>query len=118
MSLRAVPHALLEALNDDLNTPQALTIIDRAFAELENISLSSIHRRSIQTLLDMIDETLGLQLQASTPDISDSQKQLILERQRAREAKDWQASDTLRDALLEQGIAIRDTSHGPIWQYA
>lgn len=118
VSLRAVPHALLEALNDDLNTPQALTIIDRAFAELENTSLSSIHRRSIQTLLDMIDETLGLQLQTSTPDISDSQKQLILERQRAREAKDWQASDTLRDTLLEQGIAIRDTSHGPIWQYA
>lgn len=118
VSLRAAPHALLEALNDDLNTPQALTIIDKAFAELENTPLASIHRHSLSVLLDMIDSTLGLQLQASTPDISDDQKQLILKRQRARDDKDWQASDTIRDALLNQGIVIRDTSRGPIWQYA
>lgn len=117
VSLRAVPHALLEALNDDLNTPQALTIIDRAFGELENTPLASIHRHSIQTLLDSIDATLGLRLQSSTPDISDGQKQLILERQRARESRDWQTSDTLRDTLLKQGVAVRDTPHGPIWHY-
>ncbi len=118
VSLRAAPHALLEALNDDLNTPQALMIIDRAFAELESTPLASIHRHSLSTLLDMIDSTLGLQLQSSTPDISDDQKQLILTRQRARDDKDWRTSDTLRDTLLDQGIVIRDTSHGPVWQYA
>ncbi|MNH50268.1 Cysteine--tRNA ligase [compost metagenome] len=117
VSLRAAPHALLEALNDDLNTPQALTIIDRAFSELENTPLASIHRHSLTTLLDMIDSTLGLQLQDSTPDISDSQKQLILQRQRARDEKDWQTSDSVRDMLLSQDIVIRDTSRGPIWQY-
>ena len=118
VSLRAAPHALLEALNDDLNTPLALTIIDRAFTELENTPLASIHRSSLITLLDMIDTTLGLQLQASTPDITNAQKQLILKRQRARDEKDWGTSDTIRDTLLSQGIVLRDTSRGPIWQYA
>lgn len=117
VSLRAAPHALLEALNDDLNTPQALTIIDKAFAEFDGTPLASIHQHGLSELLEMIDTTLGLQLRASTPDISDDQKQLVLSRQRAREAKDWQESDRLRDILLDQGIVIRDTSHGPIWEY-
>lgn len=118
VSLRAAPHALLEVLNDDLNTPAALTIIDKAFTELESTPLASIHRHGLVTLLEMIDSTLGLQLQASTPDISDNQKQLILQRQRARDEKDWNASDSIRETLLSQGIVVRDTSKGPIWQYA
>ncbi|MCY1375818.1 Cysteine--tRNA ligase [compost metagenome] len=65
----------------------------------------------------MIDSTLGLQLQASTPDIADSKKQLIIQRQRARDEKDWDTSDSIRDTLLSQGIVVRDTSKGPIWQY-
>jgi cysteinyl-tRNA synthetase len=117
VSLRAAPHALLEALNDDLNTPAALTVIDKAFTELESTPLASIHRHSLVALLEMIDSTLGLQLQASTPDISDTQKQLIIQRQRARDEKDWATSDSLRDTLLSQGIVVRDTSKGPIWQY-
>lgn len=117
VSLRAAPHALLEALNDDINTPAALTVIDKAFTELEGTPLASIHRHSLVALLEMIDSTLGLQLQASTPDISDAQKQLIIQRQRARDEKDWDASDSIRDTLLSQGIVVRDTSKGPIWQH-
>lgn len=118
VSLRAAPHALLEALSDDLNTPEALTIIDRAFAQFDGTPLASIHRHSLNELLTAIDETLGLQLIASTPDISDDQKQLILKRQRAREAQNWKESDELRDVLLHDGIVIRDTARGPIWEYA
>jgi cysteinyl-tRNA synthetase len=40
VSLRAAPHALLEALNDDLNTPEALTIIDWAFAQFVGTPLA------------------------------------------------------------------------------
>lgn len=118
VSLRAAPHALLEALNDDLNTPEALMIIDRAFAQFDSTPLASIHRHSLNELLTAIDNTLGLQLVASTPDIGDDQKQLILKRQRAREAQNWKESDELRDALLHDGIVVRDTTRGPIWEYA
>lgn len=118
ISLRAAPQALLEALNDDLNTPRALTIIDQAFAQLDSVSLTTIHRSGLSQLLEQIDQLLGLELTASTPDITDEQKQLVLQRQRARDNKDWATSDTIRDELAKSGIAVRDTAHGPVWEYS
>lgn len=116
--LHATSKALLEALSNDFDTPSALAVIDEAFSKLENTKLEDIHRRSLVQLLEAIDSLLGLQLLNSTPDISDDAKQLIIARQRARDEKDWEASDQARDELLEQGIAVRDTPSGPVWSYS
>lgn len=118
VTLRATSQAIIEALNDDLNTPEALRIIDEAFAKAEAAPISRLHRHSFNQLIETIDATLGLSLAANSPDISDTQKQLIIQRERARDAKDWQASDKLRDQLLSDGVAIRDTSDGTIWEYS
>lgn len=117
-SLQAAVGAIREALFDNLNTPEALRLVDEAFAQLDHQPLSAIHRHGLVELLNAIDELLGLQLLTSTPDINDTAKRLLLERQRAREAKDWQKSDDLRDELAKSGIAVRDTSHGTIWSLA
>ena len=55
-------------------------------------------------LLQTIDDVLGLQLLDSTPDISDDAKQLLVERRRARDDKNWARSDELRDQLKVMGI--------------
>lgn len=115
LSPQATIGALCQALNDDLNTPKALSIIDEAFSELSQQSLETIYRAGLVELLETIDDTLGLQLIASTPDVDDEVKQLIIERRRAREAKDWSRSDKLRDQLAQLGIAVRDTSTDTIW---
>lgn len=115
--LVAASGAILEALNDDLNTPEALKVVDIAFAQLDGKSHYKIHEHGLNQLLETIDETLGLQLQASTPDITDDQKQLILQRNHARKEKDWAKSDEIRDELLKQDIELRDTASGSIWQY-
>ncbi|MEO5950379.1 MAG: cysteine--tRNA ligase [Candidatus Saccharimonadales bacterium] len=117
VSLYATPQAIIEALSRDLDTPEGLRIIDEAFTRLTSANISDIHRQPLVQLLETIDLVLGLQLIATTPDITDTQKQLILERQRARDTKNWQESDRIRDELAKRGIAIRDTSHGPIWEY-
>lgn len=114
----AVSGAIKEALYDDLDTPRALRIIDEIFTEVESRSLDRINRRALAEILQTIDDTLGLQLLDSTPDITDEQKQLILERQRARETKDWSKSDTLRNTLAKQEIVVRDTADGSIWEYS
>ena len=106
------------ALADNLDTPTALSVIDETFSFLNNRSLDDVHKTAFDQLLNLIDDILGLQLIVSTPDISDDSKRAIIERERAREARDWQKSDELRDELLEQEIVVRDTSHGSIWQYA
>jgi len=103
--------AVQAAMSDDLNTSIALA----EFASLASQSESKgVDPDKIQPLLTIADNFLGLQL-SNRPTINDTQKSLIQERQAAREAKDWATSDRLRDTLLEQGISIRDTPHGPIW---
>lgn len=109
--------AIKEALADDLNTAEALRIVDETFSYIESHSIAKVNRHTLVELLEAIDELLGLRLLATTPDISDDQKQLILTRERAREEKDWAASDKLRDDLLVADIIVRDTPAGTIWEY-
>lgn len=110
--------AVKAALSDNLSTPRALQIIDEAFARLDSVALDLVHRASFYDLIQMIDELLGLQLEVTTPDISDEDKRHILERMRAREAADWKRSDEIRDALAKNGLTLRDTAHGTIWSYS
>lgn len=114
--LLAAPHAVLEALNDDLNTPRALAVIDEAFETIDHVGdIRHIQQAALVTLLQSIDDLLGLRLIAHTPDITDEQKMLILERRRARESRDWKRSDEIRDQLLQRGIALNDTAVTTIW---
>lgn len=114
----AAIRAMLEAINNNLNTPEVLRLVDELFTELANMTLDDIDRTALLEVLQTIDELLGLQLIDTTPDIGGDTKKLIIERQRARDDKDWAQSDVLRDDLLQQGIVVRDTPHGTIWQYA
>lgn len=114
----AAPHASLEALADDLSTPQALVTIERAFDAIDATPLEAVSHDALGALVDWIDDVLGLRLASSTPDITDEQKQLILERERAREASDWTASDRIRNELKEQGIVLRDLNKDTVWSRA
>ncbi len=115
VSLQAASGALREALQNNLNTPDALRIVDEAFARLDGTSLDRIHRHGLVGFLESVDELLGMQLIDTTPDIDDDAKRIILERERAREAKDWTKSDQLRDTLAKNGVSVRDMTSGTVW---
>jgi cysteinyl-tRNA synthetase len=108
---------ILEPLSDNLNTPQVLANMSVTETTSSSLLLSGEQVAGFTNYLATADEALGLGL-LDQGDITDSQKQLVAERQLARENKDWARSDELRDALLGQGITVRDTPHGPIWQRA
>jgi cysteinyl-tRNA synthetase len=57
---------------------------------------------------------LGLIL-SQRPNISEEQQILIKERQEARDDQNWEISDRLRNKLAGQGIEIKDTPRGQIW---
>ena len=116
-NLLSSSNAVKDALNDNLNTPLALSVIDEAFDKLDNQPLQDINRHALVALLTTIDDLLGLQLLTSTPDITEAQKQLITEREQVRQNKDWQRSDELRDELAQAGVTVRDTRFGPVWGY-
>lgn len=99
---------LTNVLQNDLDTPKALVIIDKYFDTLESgYSCPDI------SSLNLINQLLGINL--IKEDIGSDKKQIIKEREAARQDKDWARSDELRDHLKKQGIEIRDTSHGQIW---
>lgn len=115
VSLLAARQALIETLGNDLDTPEALSLIDDAFSRLQN--LDEVHHYALQTFLETIDDVLGLNLLGTTPDITEDAKMLIIERERARDAKDWSKADELRAEIEKAGITIRDTSFGTVWEY-
>ncbi len=117
ISLYATSEAIVESLENDLDTPAALTIIDEAFSKLVKARPSNIHQHSLIQLLETIDELLGLNLIKTTPDIDDDTKRDIIHRQHVRANQDWKESDKIRTNIEKSGITIRDTAHGPIWEY-
>ncbi len=117
VSLYAATQAILETLSDDLNTSETMALIDGAFDTVLANRVDEIHQHALISFLEMIDQLLGLDLLGTTPDISDDAKRLIIERARVRENKDYARSDEIRDELAQEGIAVRDTPSGQVWEY-
>lgn len=110
----AAQNRILAAIQDDLATPQVLAELSQLQGAIDNGGITTGSQEAFTRLLTWLDKLLGLRL-ANGADISDEQKQTIVEREAARAAKDWAKSDQLRDQLSQQGIGLRDTSTGAIW---
>jgi cysteinyl-tRNA synthetase len=105
------------AVSDDLNIPKALGI---AWNVIKNKEKS----RELFNLLLEFDKILGLDLDIAEekkenekkdikePEIDDKVKSLIEKRQQAREAKNWDMADKIREELGNMGIIIKDTPKG------
>jgi cysteinyl-tRNA synthetase len=100
-----------QALNDDLNTGQALAIIADLVSTSEQVGVDTV---KIQPVLEQINRLLGIDLAART-DIDKKSKDIIAAREAARDNQEWSKADQLRVNLQEQGIEINDTPHGPVW---
>lgn len=112
--LQDVVLQLKEILSEDLNTPQALAFLSMATTQILTTLIEKDMQKHFEIMLQGIDDLLGLNLMG-VGDIAEAQKQLIAERETARQNQDWNKSDELRDALIKQGIGLRDTSQGAIW---
>ncbi len=114
------------AMDDDINTPQALAVIHGVVREgnaaLADGDLATV-RGCAESVTAMLD-VLGLNpAQWPTPG-SDEQltaaidglvKVALDQRQAARERKDYAAADAIRDQFTAMGITIEDTPDGPRW---
>ncbi len=107
------------ALDDDLNVSEALAATFDLLRDLNR----RIEARSISTddaaraleLMRDLDLVLGV-LPDADEALSTELRSMLDERAAARAARDWAASDRLRDELLAQGIAVEDTRDGQRWR--
>jgi cysteinyl-tRNA synthetase len=106
-------------LDDDLNVSAALGALFEGIRDLNRRidarSMSTADAGRAIALLRELDGVLGVAAPAGDalePDI----QRLLDDRAAARSARDWPASDRLRDQLLEHGIAVEDTRDGQRWR--
>jgi cysteinyl-tRNA synthetase len=107
------------ALDDDLNISEALAALFDLVRELnrriEARSLSSADAGRALDLLRDLDRVLGV-LPDAGAELAPEVRALLDERAAARAARDWAASDRLRDELAALGVSVEDTRDGQRWR--
>lgn len=101
----SIKNSFFEAINDDLNIPQALSLVWAGVKQ---------HTLDLDTIIQF-DKILGLHLhdpQIRNLKIPDIVQQLLRDRDAAREMKDWTKSDALRHEIATHGFTVEDTPDG------
>lgn len=111
--IRNVKSKIEKAIRTDLNTVEALSALSEIESQPELIINSS--GKEFESLLKYVDNIFGLNLLSSI-DIAHECKDLIRQREVARQNKQWQKADDLRNSIAKYGIEVRDTESGPIWE--
>lgn len=122
-----VDNEVLNALQDDLNTPAAFTRLHELVHSI-NTTVDEQNKLQLQTILLNTARFMGFLTESanewfrgalSSDAISESEIQGYLDqRQAAKLAKDFKAADEIRDTLKSKGVIIKDTPTGQEWQRA
>ncbi len=115
------------AMNDDLNTPLAMSVLhDLAGTLNRETDLNSDRSRVLANTLVYLGQRLGIldqdpevALQAGSSAGGPSNEEidaLIAQRVEARAAKDFARSDEIRDELVAMGIILEDTGGKTTWR--
>jgi cysteinyl-tRNA synthetase len=128
MPVDIAPHAdVLEALSDDLNTPNAITQLHSLAGEirgpaagLRQVELKRVMKVS-GTLLGILNITRKeyLSNQPSAIVIDKAKVESLIEaRLHARKARQFSVADSIRDELAKMGVVLKDTKDGTTWEIA
>ena len=110
---RAYAQEFARVIARDLDTPQALAVLWKMVKDPE---MGNSSKRDL--LLDF-DRVLGLGVAGWGRDpLTAELRQLIEQRNEARDRKDFAAADALREQLLAAGVVVKDTPQGPQWYYS
>jgi cysteinyl-tRNA synthetase len=113
--------AVIEALSDDLNTPQMIASLHGlrtgAAANAGDRSAFAASLRLLGFLSESAAQWEGRKQQASGVDAKQVDH-LISARTAARARKDFGESDRIRDELAAMGVVIKDSKEGTTWEIA
>lgn len=98
-----------EAINDDLNMPLAMSIV---------WEVARHHKKSKQLaeLLMKFDSVLGLKIdemiEEKNQEIPEGIIRLAEQRKQAKQEKNWELADKIREEIIKKGYTIKDTKDG------
>ena len=105
-----------EALEDDFNTPKAITVF-KELSRTANKYLKSGKNRQVlekfHSFYRKFSDVLGLFAESGKKEIPNEVIRLVEERETARKKKDWTTSDAIRENIKSLGYIVQDTKEGP-----
>ncbi len=117
---RDISGAVLEALTDDLNTPQAIA----ALHGLRNLAQGgdALAREELAAslrLMGLLQESAAAWKARKSAGVDTATVEMLIEaRNAARKAKNFAESDRIRDELAAMGVVLKDSKDGTTWEVA
>ncbi len=119
--------AFVEAMDDDLNTSKALAVLfDLTNKANKNSDYAFTLLYKLATTLGFTFEKASLsedELRGKLSNISaelgenfNSMEEIIEKRKTARAEKNWETADKIRVALDKEGILLKDSKEGTVWE--
>jgi cysteinyl-tRNA synthetase len=117
----------IEAMDDDFNTPQALTVLHEMAGLINKLkSGDPPGAAALSAELEAMGNVLGLlerrpeaylkeNVQSAGPADAEIES-AILQRNAARKSKNWKEADRLRDWLSDAGVVLEDGAQGTTWR--
>ena len=123
------------ALDDDLNISEALAAIFDLVREINKLDLNPGEAEATYQLINKLDSIIGVLGVSETGEVSETEnipenvlyvlksgdlskevENLIGERNQARQDRDYQRADQIRQQLKEIGVVLEDTPQGVRWK--
>ncbi len=117
-NLKTYKERFNKVMDDDFNTADGIAVIFDLIREINTNVNEETSKQTLQEAYDLFMElTAVLGLLSREEEILDEDiEKLIEKRQKAREEKNFELSDKIRDDLKEKGIILEDTPQGVKWR--
>ncbi|MBQ3229917.1 MAG: cysteine--tRNA ligase [Clostridia bacterium] len=112
--------SFIEAMDDDLNTADAIGYLFEMTRDINSIVVSgasSEYLSKVEEIYIPLCDLLGFGREESNED-TDYIEEMIAKRAAAKKAKNYAEADAIRNELREKGIILEDTPQGVKWKKA
>ena len=118
---------VLDALEDDLNTPGAIAqlfglanalrdLLNDVEADINDVAMARWSLKEAAGLLGVLSLTPDAWFEGGDPALKAEVEALLEQRAAARAAKDWPEADRIRDRLNELNVVVMDGPDGATWR--
>ncbi|WP_306004083.1 cysteine--tRNA ligase [Brevundimonas sp. C43] len=118
---------VLDALEDDLNTPGAIAqlfglgnalreLLNDAEADINDVAMARWSLKEAAGLLGVLSLTPNAWFEGGDPALKVEVEALLDQRAKARAAKDWPEADRIRDRLNALNVVVMDGPDGATWR--
>jgi cysteinyl-tRNA synthetase len=119
-------------MDDDFNTRIAIVEVQSVVRSLRGLLDSNELEAGVSAIVGWLSEFAGEVLgllpdegtiaatvkgeESARLEVAERVEALLSQREAARESKDWELADAIRDDLAAMGVTVQDGAGGPTWR--